>query len=50
MSATAVLSMALVEPLIAVVLGAIVLHESVTAMAAVGGIGILASVWMLLRS
>lgn len=49
MGATTVLSMALVEPLIAVILGAIVLHETVTVTAAAGGLCILASVWMLMR-
>jgi drug/metabolite transporter (DMT)-like permease len=48
MGATKVLSMALVEPLIAVILGVLVLHESVTITAAAGGACILVSVWMLL--
>jgi drug/metabolite transporter (DMT)-like permease len=48
MGATKVLSMALVEPLVAVLLGAVVLHEKVTPMAGVGGACILASVWLLL--
>jgi len=49
MGATKVLAMALVEPLIAVLLGALVLHETVTAMAGLGGLCILASVWLLLN-
>lgn len=47
MGATRVLSMALVEPLIAVALGAIVLHERVTITAAIGGALILVSVRLL---
>jgi len=49
MSASAVLSMALVEPLIAVLLGAIVLHETVSVTAAIGGMLILTSIWVVLR-
>jgi len=49
MSASAVLSMALVEPLIAVLLGAIVLHETVSVTAAIGGMLILTSMWVVLR-
>ena len=49
MTATAVLSMALVEPLIAVLLGAIVLGERVTVTAGLGGLLILASIGMVLR-
>jgi len=49
MGATKVLAMALVEPLIAVLLGAVVLHETVTPMAGLGGLCILASIWLLLR-
>jgi drug/metabolite transporter (DMT)-like permease len=49
MGATKVLAMALVEPLIAVLLGALVLHETVTPMAGFGGLCILASIWLLLR-
>ena len=49
MGATKVLAMALVEPLVAVLLGAVVLHETVTPMAGLGGLCILASIWLLLR-
>jgi drug/metabolite transporter (DMT)-like permease len=49
MGATKVLAMALVEPLIALLLGAIVLHETVTPMAGAGGACILASIWLLMR-
>jgi drug/metabolite transporter (DMT)-like permease len=48
MGATTVLSMALVEPLIAVALGAIVLGETVTVTAVLGGICILVSVSLLI--
>jgi drug/metabolite transporter (DMT)-like permease len=47
MSATALLSMALVEPLIAVVLGAIFLHERITLGAAAGGVLVLCSIFMI---
>jgi drug/metabolite transporter (DMT)-like permease len=47
MSATAVLSMALVEPLIAVLLGAAVLGERVTINAALGGVLVLCSIFMI---
>jgi drug/metabolite transporter (DMT)-like permease len=48
--ATKVLAMSLVEPLIAVVLGAIVLREALPAGTLVGGSCILASTWMVLAS
>jgi drug/metabolite transporter (DMT)-like permease len=48
-SATAVLSMALVQPLIAAVLGALFLAERFGAGAAVGGLCILISAAMILR-
>ena len=47
MSATALLSMALVEPLIAVLLGAAFLHERVTQAAAAGGVLVLCSIFMI---
>ena len=47
MSATALLSMALVEPLIAVLLGAALLHERVTPGAAAGGVLVLGSIFMI---
>jgi drug/metabolite transporter (DMT)-like permease len=47
MSATALLSMALVEPLIAVLLGAAFLHERVTPPAAAGGALVLCSIFMI---
>jgi drug/metabolite transporter (DMT)-like permease len=47
MSATALLSMALVEPLIAVLLGAAFLHERVTPGAAAGGVLVLCSIFMI---
>jgi len=47
MSATAVLSMALVEPLIAVLLGAAVLDERLTLNAGVGGVLVLCSIFMI---
>ena len=47
MSATALLSMALVEPLIAVLLGAAFLHERVTPGAALGGVLVLCSIFMI---
>ena len=46
--ATKLLAMSLVEPLIAVVLGAIVLREALPAGTLVGGVCILASTWMVL--
>ena len=46
--ATRVLVMSLVEPLIAVVLGAVVLHEALPPGTLLGGAGILASTWILL--
>jgi drug/metabolite transporter (DMT)-like permease len=50
MSATALLSMGLVEPLIAVLLGAAFLHERVTASAAAGGVLVLGSIFMITMS
>jgi drug/metabolite transporter (DMT)-like permease len=47
MTATAVLSMALIEPLIAVLLGAAFLGERVTLGAAAGGILVLCSIFMI---
>ena len=47
MSATALLSMALVEPLIAVLLGAVFLQERVTPGAAAGGVLVLCSIFMI---
>jgi drug/metabolite transporter (DMT)-like permease len=47
MSATAVLSMALVEPLIAVLLGAAVLGERVSLNAGIGGALVLCSIFMI---
>jgi drug/metabolite transporter (DMT)-like permease len=47
MSATALLSMALVEPLIAVLLGAAFLQERVTPGAAAGGVLVLCSIFMI---
>jgi drug/metabolite transporter (DMT)-like permease len=47
MSATALLSMALVEPLIAVLLGASFLHERLTPSAAFGGVLVLCSIFMI---
>ena len=47
MSATALLSMGLVEPVIAVLLGAVFLHERVTARAGVGGLLVLCSIFMI---
>jgi drug/metabolite transporter (DMT)-like permease len=47
MSATALLSMGLVEPLIAVLLGAAFLHERVTLGAALGGVLVLCSIFMI---
>lgn len=49
MSAAALLSMALVEPLIAVLLGAAFLHERVTPGAALGGVLVLSSIFMITR-
>jgi drug/metabolite transporter (DMT)-like permease len=46
--ATKLLAMSLVEPLIAVLLGAIVLHEALPARTLLGGASILASTWMVL--
>jgi drug/metabolite transporter (DMT)-like permease len=46
--ATRVLVMSLVEPLIAVVLGAVVLHEALPPGTLLGGAGILVSTWILL--
>jgi len=46
--ATKLLVMSLVEPLIAVILGAIVLHEALPAWTVIGGTCILASTWMVL--
>jgi drug/metabolite transporter (DMT)-like permease len=50
MSATALLSMALIEPLIAVLLGAALLHERVTPGAAAGGVLVLCSISMITLS
>jgi drug/metabolite transporter (DMT)-like permease len=47
MSATALLSMGLVEPLIAVLLGAAFLGERVTARAGIGGALVLCSIFMI---
>jgi len=47
MSATALLSMGLIEPLIAVLLGAAFLHERVTPGAAAGGVLVLCSIFMI---
>jgi drug/metabolite transporter (DMT)-like permease len=47
MSATAVLSMALVEPLIAVLLGAAVLGERLSLHAGIGGVLVLCSIFMI---
>jgi drug/metabolite transporter (DMT)-like permease len=46
--ATKVLAMSLVEPLIAVILGAIVLREALPAGTLLGGVCILASTWLVL--
>jgi drug/metabolite transporter (DMT)-like permease len=48
MDATKVLVMSLVEPLIAVVLGAVVLHEALPAGTLLGGACVLASTWAVL--
>jgi drug/metabolite transporter (DMT)-like permease len=48
--ATKLLAMSLVEPLIAVVLGAIVLNEALPARTVVGGVCILVSTWMVLAT
>jgi drug/metabolite transporter (DMT)-like permease len=47
--ATSLLSMGFVEPLIAVLLGAVLLDERLTARTVLGGIAVLASVWAVLR-
>jgi len=47
MSATALLSMGLVEPLIAVLLGAAFLDETVTIRAALGGVFVLCGIFMI---
>lgn len=47
-STTQVLVMSLVEPLIAVLLGALVLHEAMPARTVVGAVCILGSTWMVL--
>jgi drug/metabolite transporter (DMT)-like permease len=47
MSATALLSMALVEPLIAALLGALFLRERITMNAAFGGVLVLCSIFMI---
>jgi drug/metabolite transporter (DMT)-like permease len=49
MDATTLLSMGFVEPLIAVLLGALFLDERVTIQTGAGGVAILASVWTILR-
>lgn len=48
MDATKVLLMSIVEPLLAVLLGALVLGESLTGRTLLGGVCILLSVWMIL--
>ncbi len=48
MDATKVLLMAIVEPLVAVLLGALVLDEVVTARTLLGGVCILLGVWLIL--
>jgi drug/metabolite transporter (DMT)-like permease len=48
--ATKLLAMSLVEPLIAVVLGAVVLDEALPAGTLIGGTCILVSTWMVLRA
>jgi drug/metabolite transporter (DMT)-like permease len=48
MDATKVMSMSLVEPLLAVLLGALVLGEKITAHALLGGVCILASIGLIL--
>lgn len=50
MSATAVLAMSLVEPLLAALIGAAVLGERIAPLAAAGGILILVSVWVVMRT
>ena len=50
MSATGVLSMALVEPLIAVLLGAAFLHERITSAAGAGAVLVLASISIVLST
>ena len=47
MSATAVLSMGLVEPFIAILLGAVFLHERISLNAASGGVLVLCSIFMI---
>ena len=50
MDATKVLAMALVEPLLALLLGAWVLGETLTTQALLGGACILTSIWLILTS
>lgn len=50
LDATTLLSMGLVEPLIAVLLGSMFLDERLTLMTFAGGVMVLASVWVVLRS
>ena len=50
LDATTLLSMGLVEPLIAVLLGSMFLDERLTSMTFAGGVMVLASVWVVLRS
>lgn len=45
--ASSILAMSIVEPLIAVALGAVILHEKLPAGAWIGAVCILASIWML---
>lgn len=49
MDATKVMAMSLVEPFLAVLLGAILLHETVTMQALLGGVLILISIGLILR-
>lgn len=49
MSASEVLAMSLVEPLLAAVLGAIVLGERIAPLAIAGGLCILVSIWVVMR-
>jgi drug/metabolite transporter (DMT)-like permease len=47
--ASAILAMSLVEPALAVLLGALVLGERLTRNAALGGVAVLVSVWLMAR-
>jgi drug/metabolite transporter (DMT)-like permease len=49
MTATEVLAMSLVEPLLAAVLGALVLGERIAPLAMAGGFCILISIWIVMR-